>query len=154
MANFVDSNQKMLRDEEIIQIAALVTRAPESYPEVYQSIVAELNQPGTQFVRQGNTLFIVHHLGHREGYARALNADIAQNYARNAIDFAAMCYNVGYDRLIVDFDDPKIFQLFDIIVNSAPNEDMGYTGEEMTDGSFRVTLALGPDRQGEIDGGS
>ncbi|NBW23406.1 MAG: hypothetical protein EBR82_87245 [Caulobacteraceae bacterium] len=150
MDGFVDSNQQLLPTEDIIQRAAMITQAPEAYPQVYQSIAAELQKPGCQFFRQGNTLFIVHHLGHREGYARALNADVAKNYVRNSIDFVVMAYNLGYDRLIIDFDDQKLFQLFDIIVNSEVNPEMGYTGEEMTDGSYRVTIALGPERGGEI----
>jgi hypothetical protein len=150
MDGFVDSNQQLLETEDIIQRAAMETRSDKSYPEVYQAIAQEIQAPGTQFFRQGNTLFIVHHLGSREGFFRALNADVPQNYLNTSIDFVTTCYNIGYDRLITDFDDPKLFQLFDMIARNPPNPEMGYTGEQMTDGSYRVTIALGPERGGEI----
>jgi hypothetical protein len=148
MADLVDSNKILLSEDEIIQKAVMNIRSPYSYDQVYKSIAAELEEPGTQFLRQGNTLFIVHYDGDRQGIFRALNADTAYNYLQNSIVFVKAAYTMGYDVLITEFYDPTIANIFEIISKNPPNPDMGYNIKQSTDG-WIGTIALGPDRSGE-----
>lgn len=146
--NVVDSKQQMLKTEEIIQKAGLSTKTPVPYPELYQSIAEELQQPGTQFLRQGNTLFIIHYDHDRVGTFRALNADTAYNYLQNSIGFIRAAYDMGYDVLITEFYDPVIANIFKAISREPINEDMGYNIKKSAEG-YIGTIKLGPSR-GEL----
>ena len=148
MENVVDSKQQTLKTEEIIQKAALNIKSPYSYPEIYQSIAQELQLPGTQFLRQGNTLFIVHYDHDRIGTFRALNADTAYNYLENSRGFIRAAYDMGYDVLMTEFYDPSIANIFEMISRDPMNKDMGYKIDETEDG-YLGTITLGPLR-GEI----
>ena len=148
MENIIDSKQQMLKTDEIIQKAALNIKSPYPYPEVYQSIAQELQMPGSQFLRQGNTLFIVHYDHDRVGTFRALNADTAYNYLENSKGFIRAAYDMGYDVLITEFYDPSIANIFEMIARDPMNQDMGYKIEKTQDG-FLGTIKLGPDR-GEL----
>ena len=103
MAEMVDSSKDLLDTDKIIQRAVMNIRSPYSYDQVYNSIVEELKQPGTQFIREGNTLFIVHYDHGRVGTFRALNADTALNYINSSWLFIKACYDIGYDTLITEF---------------------------------------------------
>ena len=148
MENVVDSKQQMLSTDEIIQKSALNTKSPYPYPEVYQSIAQELQAPGTQFLRQGNTLFIVHYDHGRTGTFRALNADTAYNYLENSKGFIRAAYDMGYDVLVTEFFDPSVGNIFRAISRDPINKDMGYNIKKSTNG-FIGTIKLGPDR-GEL----
>jgi len=149
MSDMVDSKKQMLKTEDILQIAAINTRAPVSFADAYKAIARELNVPGTQFIRQGNTLFIVHYDSGRQGTFRALNADTASNYVENSKSFVIAMYNVGYDILITQFYDPSINNIFKAISRNPPNEDMGYVTKKSKNG-FLTTITLGPQRGGSI----
>ena len=146
MENIIDSKQQMLSAEEIIQKSALNTKSPYPYPEVYQSISQELQLPGTQFLRQGNTLFIVHYDHGRVGTFRALNADTAYNYLENSKGFIRAAYDMGYDVLMTEFYDPSIANIFEMISRDPINKDMGYQIDKTEDG-FLGTITLGPLRE-------
>ena len=47
MAEMVNSDDKLLSTEDIIQKAVMNIRSPYSYDQVYKSIAEELQQPGT-----------------------------------------------------------------------------------------------------------
>ena len=147
MENVVDSKQQMLKTDEIIQKAALNTKSPYPYAQVYQSIARELQVPGTQFLRQGNTLFIVHYEKDRLGSFRALNADTAYNYLENSRGFVRAAYDMGYDTLMTKFYDPSIGNIFKMISQKPNNKDMGYDIKKTDDG-FIGTISLGPKRGG------
>ena len=149
MSDLVDSKKQMLKTEDILQKAAMNTSSPYAYPEAYKSIAKELNVPGTQFIRQGNTLFIVHYDSGRQGSFRALNADTASNFVENGRDFVVAMYNVGYDVLITQFTDPSINNIFKTISRNPPNKDMGYVTKKGKNG-FVTTITLGPQRGGSI----
>lgn len=148
MADLVDSNKILLGEDEIIQKAVMNINSPYSYDQVYRSIAAELDLPGTQFLRQGNTLYIIHYDDDRQGVFRALNADTAYNYLQNSIVFVKAAYNMGYDVLITEFYDPTIANIFEIISKNPPNPEMGYNIKKSTNG-WIGTIALGPSRSGE-----
>lgn len=148
MENVVDSKQQMLKTEEIMQKAALNAKSPYPYPEAYQYIAQELQVPGTQFLRQGNTLFIVHYDHDRVGTFRALNADTAPNYLENSKGFIRAAYDMGYDVLVTKFYDPSIGNIFKIISRDPMHKDMGYNIKKQNDG-FLGTIKLGPARGGK-----
>ena len=149
MAELVDSNKERLSTEDIIQKAVMNIRSPYSYDQVMKSISQELQQPGTQFVREGNTLFIVHYDHGRVGTFRALNADNGYNYINNSWLFIKAMYDLGYDVLISEFYDPSIANIFEVISKNPPNPQMGYNIKQTADG-WLGTVKLGPMREGAI----
>jgi hypothetical protein len=149
MADVVDSNQQLLKAEEILQKGATNTRSPYPFDKVMKSISAELQQPGTQYIRQGNTLFIVHFDKGRHGHFRAINADTAANYITNSWLFIKACYELGYDYLTTEFYDKNIAMIFNAISKKPPYPDMGYDiKQEGT--KFVGKIVLGPERGGKI----
>jgi hypothetical protein len=87
----------------------------------------------------------MHHAKGRIGTFRALNADTARNYLDNSYTFIKDAYDMGFDILVSDFQDPTIMNLFKGISRNPPREGMGYRAERTKDG-FRVTVKLGPTR--------
>ena len=144
----VDSKKQKLGVEAIIVASADETDAPEPIATVYAAIVKELNMKGTIPLQEGNTLFIIHHVSSRVGFFRALNADIAKNYLANSVEFAKAAYKLGYDELTTEFQDPSILNIFKAIKRHPPNEDMEFIADE-EDGTYEVTLYLGPTRERE-----
>jgi hypothetical protein len=102
------------------------------------------------FIRQGNTLFIIHKAAPGIGWFRALNADTAPNFLANSLEFIKACYKMGFDTMASTFDDPAIISVFRYISKNPPNPDMGYEIEAMDDGSFMGTIKTGPSRGGEL----
>ena len=149
MAEMVDSDKNLLDADKIIQTAVMNIRSPYSYDQVYKSIAEELQQPGTQYIREGNTLFIVHYDHGRVGTFRALNADTALNYINSSWLFVKACYDMGYDTLITEFYDPTIVNIFRTISKNPPYPEMGYNVKQSVDG-WIGTIKLGPDRDGEL----
>ena len=141
----VDSKKKELSKEAILMIAAQETKSPHPASTVYASLIAEMNMEGTSIVRDGNTVFIIHHAQGRTGVFRALNADTARNYLENSYAFIQAAYKMGFDVLVRDFEDPTIFNIFKAISRNPPREEMGYRAERTKTG-FRVTVKLGPKR--------
>jgi hypothetical protein len=110
----------------------------------------ELKMDDTLFVRQGNTLFIIHKAEPGVGWFRALNADVAANYLENSVEFIRACYKMGFDTMASTFEDPVIISIFRYIAKNPPNPDMGYEVMEMDDGSYMGTIKTGPSRGGEV----
>ena len=149
MANVVDSNQQLLKAEEILQKGAMNTNSPYSYDQVYNSIAQELQEPGTQYLREGNTLFIVHYKSGRHGTFRAINADTAEYYVNNSWLFIKACYDMGYDYLTTEFYDKSIAVIFNAISKNPPYPDMGYDIKQKGTG-FEGKIVLGPERGGSV----
>jgi hypothetical protein len=141
----VDSKKKQLSSEAILMIAAQQTKSPYSPEQVYAALVKEMNLEGTSTYREGNTVFLMHHAKGRIGTFRALNADTARNYLDNSYQFIKDAYEMGFDILVSDFQDPTIMNLFKGISRNPPREGMGYRAERTKTG-FRVTVKLGPAR--------
>jgi hypothetical protein len=57
-------------------------------------------------------------------------------------------YKMGFDIMQTEFEDPTIINVFKAISRNPPQEGMGYKAEKTTKG-YRVTLKLGPKREGE-----
>jgi len=149
MVQMVDSREQELSPEDIVGIAAMNTDAEADRGQAIAMINAELQMDDTLFIRQGNTLFIIHKAAPGVGWFRALNADTAPNYLENSVEFMRACYKMGFDTMASTFTDPAIIQIFRYISKNAPNPDMGYELEQMEDGSFLGTIKTGPSRGGE-----
>lgn len=148
MANIIDSNKQLLTDQEILQKGAMNTNAPYAYDQVYKAIAKELQQPGTQFIREGNTLFIVHNQGNGEGKFRAINADTASNYVNSSWLFIKACYDIGYDVMTTEFFDPSIGHIFNMLSKNPPYPEMGFKIDKTGTG-FVGVIQCGPPRQGK-----
>jgi hypothetical protein len=140
-----DSKKKELSIDALLMVAAQQTKSPHPAQAVYAAIVKEMNLEGTSTYREGNTLFIMHHAKGRIGIFRALNADTARNYLDNSYTFIKDAYDMGFDTLVSDFEDPTIMNIFKGISRNPPRESMGYRAEKTKKG-FRVTVKLGPAR--------
>ncbi len=146
MAKMVDSQQQELSVEDIVGIAGMNTDAGAQVGQLIQMINAELNMPDTLFLRQGNTLFIIHKAKPRVGFFRALNADTANNFLQNGMEFIKACYKMGFDTMATQFNDPTLLSIFRFISQNPPNPNMGYQVQKTDDGGFYVTVQCGPRR--------
>jgi hypothetical protein len=141
----VDSKKKELDIEPIIVLAAAETKSDLPVEKVWAAILNELNMENVTLFREGNTLFIVHHVEPRKGFFRALNADTARNYLENSYLFIQAAQKYGYDVLYSQFDNPTVLNIFKAISRNPPFPGMGY--EVQKDGDdFFVTLRLGKPR--------
>ena len=141
----VDSKKQKLSEDAILMIAGQETKSKYPAATVYAAIVKEMNMEGVTVVREGNTLFIVHHIQGRIGMFRAFNADTAKNYLESSYAFIQAAYKMGCDILASEFEDPTIMNIFKAISRNPPQEGMGYKAERTKTG-FRVTVKLGPKR--------
>lgn len=148
MVQMVDSQQQELSPEDIVAIASMNTDAGVDRAKAIAMINAELQMDDTLFIRQGNTLFIIHKAAPGIGWFRALNADTAPNFLANSMEFIKACYKMGFDTMASTFDDPAIISVFRYISKNPPNPDMGYEIQTMDDGSFMGTIKTGPSRGG------
>ncbi len=146
MAKMVDSQERELSVEDIVGIAGMNTDAGVSTGQMIQMINAELNMPDTLFLRQGNTLFIIHKAKPRVGFFRALNADTANNFLQNGNEFIKACYKMGFDTMATEFSDPTVLSVFRFFSQNPPNPNMGYQVQKTDDGGFYVTVQCGPRR--------
>lgn len=146
MAQMVDSQQQELSVEDIIGIAGMNTGAEVSYGDLMTMVTAELNMPNTLFIKENNTLFIIHKAAPRVGFFRALNADTATNFLQNSRTFIEACYKMGFDTMATEFTDPTVLSVFRYISQNPPNPEMGYQVQNTEDGGFYVTVACGPER--------
>jgi hypothetical protein len=142
----VDSNEQQLSSKEIVEIATVETKTPFPPEQVYSSVLAEINQPNTRTYWFGNTIFPVIDAGNGYGFFRGLNADTADNYVNNSIEFVQKAYEDGFDILVTEFYDPTVLNIFRTIAKNPPNEDMGYSVSQGDD-VYQVTLQLGARRQ-------
>lgn len=142
----VDSKKNQLEVEPIIILGADETGSDLPPAKIYAAIVAELNEKNVTLFQEGNTLFIVHHVGPREGFFRAINADTARNYLENSYIFIQTARKYGYDVLHSHFENPTVLNIFKAISRNPPFPGMGYSVKEEKDG-ISVTLQLGEPRE-------
>jgi hypothetical protein len=141
----VDSKQRQLGVEPIIILGSEETGTDMPPATIYAAVVTEINQPGVTLFQEGNTLFIVHHLGPRKGSFRAINADTARNYLENSYLFIQTAYKFGYDILHSSFSNPTILNIYKAISRNPPMPDMKYSVDKSGD-EIEVTLHLGKPR--------
>lgn len=142
----VDSKKQLLDVEPIIILSAAETKEDLAPDQVWAAVLQELNMENTTLFREGNTLFIVHHVEPRKGFFRALNADVARNYLENSYLFIQAAQKYGYDVLYTQFENPTVLNIFKAISRNPPFPDMGYEVQKDGD-SYFVTLRLGQPRE-------
>lgn len=141
----VDSKHEQLSNEEIVEIAAQNTGSPYSPEQIRAAIMAEVREPNTLAIQQGNTLFVVHRSNKDPQVAlfRALNADTAPNYLENSFIFTETMKSMGFRAMVSTFYDPTILNIFKYISKNPPFPGMGYKVQRTEDNGFYVTVNLG-----------
>jgi hypothetical protein len=91
MVQMVDSRQQELSAEDIVAIDAMNMESGLSRDQAIAMINAELKMDDTLFIRQGNTLYVIHKAEPGVGYFQAFNADVPENFLQNKIEFAKSC---------------------------------------------------------------
>lgn len=147
----VDSSTKKLTIPEIVAVATKETQSQYPPAAVLASVAAELQQPETYSILEGNTLFVIHKGDGRNGMFRALNADIPANYLNNCLIFSGAAYKLGFDALVTQFKDPSLLNIFKFVEKNRKkvNPDMGFLAQQAENGDYIVTIKLGPERAGE-----
>jgi len=143
MVQMVDSQQEELSVEDIISIAGMNTDAGMEPERLIKIINAELQMPDTLFLREGNTLFIIHKAKPGVGWFRALNADTAPNFLQNGRTFMLACHKMGFDTMATNFTDPTLLGVFRYVSQNPPVEGMGYQVQKTNNGGFYVTVKTG-----------
>jgi len=143
MVQMVDSQQEELSVEDIISIAGMNTDAGMEPERLIKIINAELQMPDTLFLREGNTLFIIHKAKPGVGWFRAINADTAPNFLQNGRTFMLACHKMGFDTMATNFTDPTLLGVFRYVSQNPPVEGMGYQVQKTEDGGFYVTVKTG-----------
>jgi hypothetical protein len=144
----VDSKEQKLQMQEIVKISVEETESQYDPKTAFLAIIKETTLPDTKVLQIGNTLFIVHGTEEpRFGFFRALNADTAENYLQNSIEFTERAYSeLEFDVLTTQFEDPTILNIFKYIGKDQP-ENMGYRVQQDKDtGMYQVTVTLGKRR--------
>jgi hypothetical protein len=147
MVEMVDSQQKQLEVNDIVAIDGMNTDAEYDTRTLMAALTAELNMPNTLFLRQGNTLYVIHKVEPRVGYFRMMNADTPNNFLENGVEFIKACYKMGFDTMATKINNPDMLSLFRYMMEESPNPDMGYRAEESQDGRLLVTIKCGPERE-------
>lgn len=145
MTSFVDSKQRELSQEEIIEIAARETGGKYTAEQIKASLTAEAYELGALMLRQGNTIFVVHQDKSNPTVAlfRALNADTLPNYLKNCIEFTEAVGMMGFKYLITQFHDESLLKIFEYVRRHQPFKNMGYEVNRTVDGGYQVTVNLG-----------
>ena len=148
MGQLTDSNQEKLSMQQIIEFAAANTKSEYTKEQVYGSILKELTMPGSTVIQLGNTIFVVHRSLKDPTIAmmRALNADKAQNYLENCVQFAEMLSkDYKIDTIVSEYTDPTLNSIFAYVARNR-TDSTGYKIEKLSDGkTFRASAKLGPE---------
>lgn len=145
MTSFVDSKQKELSQDEIIEIAARETGGEYTAEQVKASLGAEAYEMGALMMRQGNTIFVVHQdkSNPTVGLFRAINADTVRNYIDNCVQFLKALGMAGFKYVAAQFNDPAIIRITEQVLKREPFQNMEYSINKTVNGGYQVTIDLG-----------
>lgn len=145
MTSFVDSKQRELSQDEIIEIAARETGGEYTAEQVKASLGAEAYELGALMMRQGNTIFVVHQdkSNPTVGIFRALNADTVRNYIDNCVQFLKALGMMGFKYVAAQFNDPAIIRITEQVLKREPFQNMEYSINKTVNGGYQVTIDLG-----------
>jgi hypothetical protein len=145
VTSFVDSKQRELSQDEIIEIAARETGGEYTAEQVKASLGAEAYELGALMFREGNTIFVLHQDKSNPvvGIFRALNADTVRNYIDNCVQFIKAVGMMGFKYLITQFDDPALIKITEQVYKREPFKNMEYSVNKTVDGGYQVTVNLG-----------
>jgi hypothetical protein len=141
---YVNSKNRRLNTGQIIAI--FLRNNPQPYPPavMMSAIVSELSQDNVYTRQIGNTLFEIMPGKDGQGFFKAFNADVSQNFVDNSKRFVVWAKEeMGMKVLVTQFKDPAIETLFKIIAEDPPMEGMGYQVVHMKSGETRIVLNLG-----------
>ena len=141
----VDSKQKKLNSFEIFN-AALVNTGSKYSPEVAMpAILEEFKQKDAEFVRLGNTIFLLHKGKDGKGFFKAYNADVPRNFLENSRKFVVIAFRkFKMDYLVTEFQSPALERLFAAASKNFPMPNMAYKMYKgKNTGATRVVLKLG-----------
>jgi hypothetical protein len=146
----VDSKERQLNIGEILAIACANTDSEYPPNVVALSIMQELAQ-GADKAIFGNTAFIVHPSEEDRSnvFFRALNADTAQNYVDNNIQFVQWAYEQGYDMGVTMFEGDAILKIIKLTAEhyaDQPLPGVGFEAFQTKGGGYQVLVRFGPDR--------
>ena len=144
MSQMVDSRRQKLNPAEIIVIALENTRSPYSPKVAMPAILDEMSQPNTDVKQMGNTMFVLHAGDNGQGFFKALNADVPQNFLDNSKKYVVYAkQSLGMNVLVTEFQDPAISTLFHVIGKNPPMQGMGFQEYKTSNGGSRIVLNLG-----------
>ena len=145
MTSFVDSKQRELSQDEIIEIAARETGGEYTAEQVKASLGLEAYEMGALMFREGNTIFVLHQDKSNPvvGLFRALNADTVKNYINNCVQFTKAVGMMGFKYLVTQFNDPALIKITEQVYKREPFKNMEYSINKTVDGGYRVTVDLG-----------
>jgi hypothetical protein len=144
MSQMVDSRRQKLNSAEIVTIALENTRSPYPVNKALPAILTEMAQPNTDVKQMGNTMFVLHKGDNGQGFFKALNADVPQNFLANSIKYVVYAKkDLRMNVLVTEFQDPAISTLFHAISRNPPMEGMGFQEFKTSNGGFRIVLNLG-----------
>lgn len=147
----IDSRKKQLKPDAILAVAMKNIGDDTPFRNAYLGYVAEVASKGAKFYQYGNTTFIAHDVGQRRCVFSVRNADTAQNFVKNSIDFIKAIYKDGYDTAIVQYDDPVITQIIRAGVRKVAKDGVGVSIHNTKSGTpkFVAIFKCGPYRKGE-----
>jgi hypothetical protein len=143
----VDSKQKMLGVNELIQ-EAYENEEDHVLPlELeYPRFVQERMMPNSNFLRYGNTIFVLLGDDKRAGIAsmRILIADTEENFIQALYQCFKDAYEIGYFLLVVreNINEPLVNAL-EIIENDPKNPDIEYSMDKDSDGDDVIGIVIG-----------
>jgi hypothetical protein len=146
----VDSKERELSVEEILEIAAEETGSQYDSKQVKNYFLKEVMSPNVKTYRYGNTIYMVHpgKTKKNTGTFRALNADTAENYMASGQRFAEDAYASGFKDLVTQFKDQSLINIFRNVSKNPPREGMGYSVQMTDNGNYLVGLRLGKQNGG------
>lgn len=141
----VDSKQKKLNAFEIFSIALANTESKYPVQVAMPAILHEFKQKNSEFVRLGNTIFLVHKGKDGNGFFKAYNADTARNFLESCRKFVVIAFRkMKMDYLVTEFQSPALERLFAAASKNFPMPNMAYKMYKgKNTGATRVVLKLG-----------
>lgn len=133
---------------EIVNIALQNTKSEYPPQVALPAIITELSQPDSVVQQFGNTLFVIHKTQDGKGMFKALNADTAQKFLQNTVQFLQWAkQSQGMQTMVTDFNDPNILRMIKMIAANPPMPGMGFKAFNLQNGGNRVAVNLGGAQQ-------
>ena len=144
MTNMVDSTKRQLNSAEIVTIALQNTKSKYDAKTAFTAILSEMSQPNTDVKQVGNTLFVLHKGKNKQGFFKALNADVPKNFLSASKNYAVYAKRkLGMKALLTEFEDRAISTLFTAISKDPPMPGMGFQEFKLKNGKSQILLNLG-----------
>lgn len=143
----IDSNERKLSPPEII-IAALINLGSGDYTpqEGLAAVAVEIDQPNTDLLELGNTVFI----GHRgtgkskhKMWGRGLTVDTAQNFISAGLKYFTHLQELGITQYITEYDGAVYDSAFKTWKRYGDRADTKIAVGRLSDGNSKAFVELG-----------